>query len=57
MLRQIEWEEKKEPITKKAVLPLTILFLKFNFSIRTLINSWFDAPISQMPIFISFVSA
>ena len=35
MLREIEWGVQNGPITKNAVLPVTIFFWKFCFSIRT----------------------
>ena len=57
-LRQMEWGLKIGLIAKNAVLPLTTLFFEDLISVKEpLINSWFDAPISRMHIFILFVSA
>ena len=35
MLRQIEWGIQNEPITKNGVLPVTVFFWKFCFTLRT----------------------
>ena len=57
MLRQIEKWVQNADITKNRVLPVTTLFFsKFCFSLRTLIKSWFDVPMTQMSILILFVS-
>ena len=51
-----DWGVQCRPITKSAVLPLTTLFFrKIDFSIRT--SSWFNVLITQVAIFILFVSA
>ena len=57
MLRQIESGVQNGPITKNALLPLTTSFFwKFNLSIRSLINSWFNIPIAQTYILMFFVN-
>ena len=51
-----DWAVQYGPITKSAVLPLTTLFFcKIDFSIRT--SSWYNVLITQVAIFILFVSA
>ena len=57
MLRQIEWGVQKRSFAKNRVLPLTIFFFEKLISVREpLVNSWFNVPSTQLPIFILFVS-
>ena len=44
MLRQIEWGVQNRPVTKNGFLPVTSIFLKFCFNLRTSFKSWFDVP-------------
>ena len=47
-----------DPITKKVVLSVTIFFFwKFCFSLRTSQKSRFDLPITEVSVFVHFVSA
>ena len=57
MLGQIEHGVQNEPITKNRVLPLTTLFFENLIWVQEpLLNSWFNAQITQISIFILFVS-
>ena len=58
MLRQIEWRLQNGPITKSGVLPVTTLFFgKFVPVLEPLKKSYFDVLITQISIFVFFVSA
>ena len=60
VLRQTKWWVQNGSIAKKQsrVLPvITLFFWKFCFSLRTSYKSWFNVPMTQMPIFEVFASA
>ena len=60
MLRQIEWKVQNGPIRKNGVLPVPVtisIFLKILFKSSYKELTWFDVLISQISVFILFVSA
>ena len=58
MLRQIEWKVQNGPITKNRVLPITTFFFEIFVSANEpLIKSRLDVQVTQMLIFVLFVSA
>ena len=57
MLRQIEWRIQNGPTIKSGFLPVTTLFFLENFVSVLAPLKKFDLPVTQMSIFVFFVSA